>query len=476
MHADKLFQRFEAGGQRVFIIVNVRKAGAFPDRPNLESAGERENLRRWVRRGQERIIGRLDSNQVRVIRRFEFLSAIAAEVTLRGLEEILGMEEVLSVEEDGVLKLHTKQGIPLMNATQPRTEFGGNGVSIAVCDTGIDYTHPKLGGGAFPNGKVIGGYDFGDEDGNPMDANGHGTNCAGIAAGNIGSTGDYIGGVAPEAKLYALKVTQGTGGEAYNSDLIAAWEWSIDHKNDSPATPILIISTSLGTGGFTSACDNYSPSMTQAASNVTAAGITLFASSGNSGYCDKIAFPGCISHIISVGAVFDASLGTLGFCVEPESCAPNKESHPSCTPTKRLVAWSYSIPPNRETPYSNTANFLGLFAPSHNAYTTARGGGYTSNFGGTSAACPYAAGAAAVLQSAAKTLNGGFLAPGSVRSILAGTGDLITDVKISHQKRRINLGNAVAALTSSVPAAGPSILIMGLPILAGVLILRRKSR
>jgi hypothetical protein len=145
-------------------------------------------------------------------------------------------------------------------------------------------------------------------------------------------------------------------------------------------------------------------------------------------------------------------------------------------PYKQLVAWSYSTAPNRETPYSNTANFLGLFAPSHNAYTTARGGGYTSNFGGTSAACPYAAGAAAVLQSAAKTLNGGFLAPGSVRSILAGIGDLITDVKISHQKRRINLGNAVAAFTSSVPAAGPSILIMGLPILAGILILRRKSR
>ena len=96
-------------------------------------------------------------------------------------------------------------GIPLMNAAEARNSYSGSGLSIAICDTGIDYTHPKLGGGGFPNTKVIGGYDTGQDDADPMDGNGHGTGCAGIAAGDMGNAGDYIGGVYYGARLYALK-------------------------------------------------------------------------------------------------------------------------------------------------------------------------------------------------------------------------------------------------------------------------------
>ena len=103
-----------------------------------------------------------------------------------------------------------------------------------------------------------------------------------------------------------------------------------------------------------------------------------------------IAFPACISSIISAGAVFDADLGGLGFCVDPTSCAQNKQTYASCTPQD--VAWAYTTSADQEAPYSNTASFLSLLAPSHNAYTTAMGGGYTPTFGGTSAASPYAAG------------------------------------------------------------------------------------
>ena len=293
------------------------------------------------------------------------------------------------------------QGIPHMGASQSRTQYAGSGVSIAILDIVIHYTHPKLGGGGFPNAKVIGGYNFVASDTNPKDDNGHGTSVAGIAAGDIDSTGDYIGGVAPGAMLYAVKVADGTGA-ACNSTIISCLEWCITHQDDRATSPIRVINLSLGGSGFTSACDTYSPSMTQAAANAAGAAIAFFASSGNSGYCNMIAFPACISSIISAGAVFDADLGRLGFGVDPASCAQNKQAYAARTPQD--VAWAYTTSADQEAPYSNTASFLSLLTPSHNAYTTAMGGGYTPTFGGTSAASPYAARTTAVLQSAATAL------------------------------------------------------------------------
>jgi subtilisin family serine protease len=78
-----------------------------------------------------------------------------------------------------------------------RPVYNGSGISIAIVDSGVDYNHPRLGGGGFPNSKVIGGYDTGDRDNDPAPSDeAHGTACAGIAAGGLGTFGDYIGGVA----------------------------------------------------------------------------------------------------------------------------------------------------------------------------------------------------------------------------------------------------------------------------------------
>src|SRR5689334_11913103 len=67
-------------------------------------------------------------------------------------------------------------------AVQQFGQFTGAGQAIAVIDTGIDYTHPNLGGGFGPGHKVEGGYDFVDNDANPMDTYGHGTEVAGVLA------------------------------------------------------------------------------------------------------------------------------------------------------------------------------------------------------------------------------------------------------------------------------------------------------
>jgi exosortase/archaeosortase family protein len=436
-----ILRGFNKSQANIRVIVNLADPGKTDLRQPEKRMTRRQNVR-WI---QNRVFMGLNANRVKLKRGFDYHAGFAAEVTREGLEDLRRHGDVVSIELDRQLLVHTAQGIPLMNASAVRETYNGQGVAIAIVDTGIDYTHPKL------SSKVIGGYNFGDDTADPMDLYGHGTSCAGIVAGDTGTTGDYIGGVAYGAKLYAVKVSHGSTGEAYTSDMIAGWEWCITHQNDNPDYPIMIINTSMGFGGFTAACDSYSNAMTSAAANAVAAGITIFASSGNNGYCNAIAWPSCISSVIAVGAVFDASLGTLGFCVDASSCAPNQGTHASCRPNP--VAWSYSITPDRETPYSNTAPILGLFAPSQNAYTTAKGGGYVSTFGGTSAASPYAAGAAAILQSAAKAKLGSFLTPVQVRSILINTGDPVTDVKINYSKNRINIEAAVNALTSEpVPA------------------------
>ena len=135
----------------------------------------------------------------------------------------------------------------------------GDGVKVAIIDTGIDYTHSDL------NDSYKGGYDFVNNDDDPMDDAGHGTHCAGIVAAEDNGAG--VVGVAPEAYLYGVKVLD-SGGSGYWSDVIAGIDWSV--QND-----MQIISTSLGGGSFASlwaACD--------AAYN---AGIVVVASAGNSG-------------------------------------------------------------------------------------------------------------------------------------------------------------------------------------------------
>jgi len=409
------------------------------------------NVRQWleqrVHEVGEMVIRVLDTKQVRVINRFRYIAGFSAQVTLKGIEELIDNPDVVSVEKDEVIYPNLAQGIPLMNAAMVRNSYSGSGTAIAICDTGIDYTHASLGGGGFPNSKVIGGYDTGDDDPDPMDLDGHGTACAGISAGNLGTSGDYIGGVAYNAKLYGIKITHGSGGGAYISNMIEGWEWCITHQYDDLNNPIMIINTSFGGGRYYGLCDNASTSMTAAAANAVAAGMTLFVSSGNDGYCDSIGWPACISHVISVGAVYDAAFtsSSIGWCVADGSCAPK-------IPTVGCASGYYfpEIPePDRVIVYSNTSAFLSLLAPSNWATTTELGGGYWNTpygFGGTSAASPYAAGAAACLQNAAKAITGSFLTPIQVKSTLIDNGDLVTDGKVAINKPRVNLGDAIDSI------------------------------
>jgi len=443
----EILKDFNDGKSRTRVIVNLCSPKKDSLLQNFTDMAVRQELRRAVREVQDRVISGLVSVEAVITNRFTYQFGFSADVSLKGLQDLVHHVDVLSIEPDRILHAHLAQGIDLMNATGPRNDYSGAGLAVAICDTGIDYTHSMLGGGGFPNSKVIGGYDCGDDDPDPMDQHGHGTACAGIAAGKLSIVGDYVGGVALGAKLYALKISHGSGGSAYASDMIEGWEWCITHQNDDPDNPILMISTSFGEGRFFSTCDSESVAMTAAAASAVAAGMTLFVSSGNDGFCDAIGAPACISHVVSVGAVYDAHFSTkpMDWCVSEQTCAEKSQTF-KCT-----TGWrSSQVPYTDEVAvYSNTASFLSLLAPSNWATTTELGGGYYSapyGFGGTSAACAYAAGAATCLQNAAKVISGSYLTPAGVKSTLISSGDLIPDSKVSISKPRVNLDRAIDSL------------------------------
>src|SRR5262249_15337962 len=107
----------------------------------------------------------------------------------------------------------------------------GAGTAIAVVDTGVDYNNPALGGAPFPNAKVVGGTDIADNDGDPLDCEGHGTSVAAIAAS--------AAGVAPDAKIVAIKVFKSKDASsgscsdtAQDSDILSGVDWAVTHRED----------------------------------------------------------------------------------------------------------------------------------------------------------------------------------------------------------------------------------------------------
>jgi PKD repeat protein/subtilisin family serine protease len=437
----------------ISVIVNLVPPPAALDKTDFSSKTFLSTLQSQIKQLQQNVLDTLSTKDVRVGFRFDNIPGFSAEVTADGLKALQANPQVALIEPVYLIEPHLAQGIPLIHGMTYRTTYNGAGLAIAICDTGIDYNHAQLGGGGFPNSKVLGGYDFGDNDADPIpDTQAHGTCCAGIAAGNLGTVGDYIGGVAYNAKLYALKISSGTSGSATTAAMVSAWDWCVTHKNDNPSYPIMVISTSFGGGQYFSTCDSATPSMTTAANNANAAGITVLASSGNDGFCDSLAWPACISSVISVGAVYDAPFGTYLPCISSLSCAPTKTATGGCSTGYYATD---STAADKVTSYANVASFLTVLAPGNQCYTLDISGssGYSSgdyydSFGGTSAACPYAAGAVACLQSAAKAITGNFLTPQEVRNRLINYGDNVTDTKVAITKPRVNLERAIQSIST----------------------------
>ncbi|MDF2558015.1 MAG: in like serine protease [Bacillales bacterium] len=157
-----------------------------------------------------------------------------------------------------------------INVESAWTKTKGDGVIVAVIDTGIDWSHPDLSDRVWVNNSdpIDGidndgngliddyrGWDFANNDNNPSDDNGHGTH----VSGTIGASENGIGvvGVAPNVKIMPLKAF-GSNGSGYNSDIIKA----INYAQQKGA---MVVNMSYGSPFYSSS--EYS-AMQQASSTV----------------------------------------------------------------------------------------------------------------------------------------------------------------------------------------------------------------
>ena len=188
----------------------------------------------------------------------------------------------------------------------------GRGQLIAVVDSGIDYNHPALGGGIGPDHKVIGGLDFVDSDFDPMDDDGHGTAVAGVlAADEFTVSGRTMRGVAPDAKLMALRVYR-SGEPAKATKIEEALSYLLDQIDDDgliDGLRLAAVNLSLGTGKFESPTTTsvYADEIDRLAD----AGVVVVASSGNEGTEDGFGINYPAAHPRTVGVAATDEFGTI---------------------------------------------------------------------------------------------------------------------------------------------------------------------
>jgi serine protease AprX len=168
----------------------------------------------------------------------------------------------------------------------------GQGVTVAVLDTGIDDL-PDFAG------RLIGGVDLSGGNNPFQDSYGHGTFVAGLIAGNGASSGGQYEGEAPGADLVSVKVA-GASGETDLATVILGVQWAVDN---ALAYNIRILNMSLGFQPFESTVVNPLDQAVEAAWN---SGIAVVTSAGNAGPSNgTILSPGDDPLVITVGALDD---------------------------------------------------------------------------------------------------------------------------------------------------------------------------
>ncbi|SFJ46696.1 thermitase [Halobacillus dabanensis] len=213
---------------------------------------------------------------------------------------------------------------------------GTSSQEIAIIDSGVDYNHPDL------DDKTIKGYDFVDNDYDPMDLNNHGTHVAGTAAAET-NNGAGVAGMAPETKILAVRALNADGNGSLN-DIADAIRYSADAGAE-------VINLSLG-------CDCDTQTLEDAVDYAWNQGSVIIAAAGNDGVSTTFE-PASYNNVIAVGAV------------------------------DRY---------NNKASFSNYGTWVDVTAPGVDIASTVPNGGY-AYMSGTSMASPHVAGLAGLLAS-----------------------------------------------------------------------------
>lgn len=325
-------------------------------------------------------------NNGKVIDSFEKVyNGLYAQVERSALADLANLQEVQGVFAVNPVELHNASSGPFIGASEvwEQTIDGvnvtGEGVTVAVIDTGIDYTHAAFGGegtpeayeeidkdvveeGTFPTAKIVGGHDFVgtnydassdvDEiripqpDANPIDEHGHGTHVAATIAGmEVEQDNGSIGkGIAPDALLYAYKVFGESGSTGVT---VQALEMAMDPNGDGDVSDhVDVVNMSLG-----SSYGHPEDPSAVATDLAVDAGVIVVASAGNSGNVPYITgSPAVAEKAISVAAsVHDGVVVGAVQVNSPEAIAGQYEA----------VEGAISTPLSEAGPITNDVVYIG---------------------------------------------------------------------------------------------------------------------
>lgn len=361
----------------VLVVFDDRESEASLDRlMGPHRPGDLDAARRGMRETlKSRSLARMPFGSTDLRRAFPNLPMMLVRLRSRAaLDALLSDPSIVEVLEDEAMTVHDASALALVAqpAAAAATQVGA-GRTVVVIDSGLDYTRPEFGSCVSPGVpagcRVLAAFDTALDDGLRDDATNHGSR-----------VGAAVLSIAPQARIVAIDAF--TGSSAFSSDIIEGIDWSIANRD---AFDIVAINLSLGgSGRFTAACGSGNPFRVPIQS-AWQAGIATVASSGNSAWFDAdgnastppvfqqgIASPACVPFAISVGAVYDGAIGSVGFqfCSDPATAA------------------------DQTVCFSQVAPILTLLAPG--AAVDLLG---TSSFG-TSFAAPFVSGAFALLRAA----------------------------------------------------------------------------
>ena len=336
------------------------------------------------------------------------------------------VEQPWQSQQDGIRStladVHAATGLQHM-----RNAYGlsGAGQTVAVIDSGIAYDHYALGGGFGWQYRVVGGWDFAENDANPYDdgpGGFHGTHVAGI----IGSSDSVHHGVAPAADLVALRVFDDVG-LGYFSWVESALQWVHAHRNDFEH-PITTVNLSLGSlwnssvvPGWAMLEDEFGQLVRDGMFIAVSAG-NEFAEYGTTG----LSYPAASPLVVPV-----ASTGNNG------QISPFSQRH------DRVIAAP------GESITSTVPDFLFDFNGITDDFATASG---------TSMAAPYVAAASVILRQAMEMAGYQQVSQKTLYDHMRDTADELFDSVTGTSYHQLNLGRAVDALLAvdSIDSAATS--------------------
>lgn len=302
------------------------------------------------------------------------------------------------------------------NYARERYGLDGTGQTVVIIDSGIAYDHYALGGGLGSSYRVVGGWDFAENDADPYDDGGagfHGTHIAGI----VGSSDDNYTGLASNVDLVGLRVFDdyGVGSFEWIESVLG---WVHNHRNAYP-NPITTVNLSVGDNWNSDELPDWA-TLEDELQQLEHDGIFVSVSAGNNFQSHQtigLSYPAASESVVPVASVSNSGqMSDFSQRHDRVLAAPGEEI------TSTAPDYIYGFD------------------------------GVTDDFiaaSGTSMAAPYVAGASVLLREAMEAMGQSNIDQHDLITILRSTADSVYDPITNANYDRINLENALDSVVTN---------------------------